>query len=96
MYQKLNAQHGNPTPRKRDSHCPATAATPSKKTDLIVDHKNDALSCKFNRSVHIVMEMSSRTEGPPARSQARRARRLLLFHILFVSKSYLLSSSFLK
>ena len=27
------------------------------KTDLIVDHKNDAVSCKFNRSVHIVMEM---------------------------------------
>ena len=27
-----------------------------KKTDLIVDHKNDALSCKFNRSVHIVKQ----------------------------------------
>ena len=35
-----------------------------KKTDLIVDHKNNALSCKFNQSVHVVMEMSSRTEGP--------------------------------
>ena len=40
------------------------------RSDLIVDHKNNALSCKFNRSVHVVMEMSSRTKskGPPAGS----------------------------
>ena len=30
----------------------------TEKSDLIVDHKNDiVLSCKFNRSVHVVMEM---------------------------------------
>ena len=27
------------------------------RSDLIVDHKNNALSCKFNRSVHVVMKM---------------------------------------
>ena len=38
-----------PTPRICDSSS-APQLPSQKKRDLIVDHKNDALSCKFNRS----------------------------------------------
>ena len=51
-----------------------------KKTDLIVDHKNNAVN-STDQEVKLACRAESRPKGPPARSWARRAQRLLVSHI---------------
>ena len=62
----------HPTPRIRDSY----SSPPSQKTDLIVDHKNNAVN-STDQEVKSACRAKSRPKGPPARSWARRTHRLL-------------------